>query len=112
MMTMPAPGWVTLLAWIVTGLGVLVAGAILADIYARGYRQPLRAMEAVWPITAIYAFARAAAVMGLYPTGHPARERAVDEAYQELDALAAATVSPTFTSIADKCPYRVVRPLP
>ncbi|OCB56420.1 hypothetical protein A5677_18050 [Mycobacterium malmoense] len=55
MMTMPAPGWVTLLAWIVTGLGVLVAGAILADIYARGYRQPLRAMEAVWPITAIYA---------------------------------------------------------
>ncbi|WP_232078334.1 DUF4396 domain-containing protein [Mycobacterium paraseoulense] len=52
---MPAPEWVTLLAWIVTVLGVLLAGAMLADIYVGGHRQPLRAMEAVWPITAIYA---------------------------------------------------------
>ncbi len=55
MMAMPAPEWVTLLAWIVTTVGVLVAGAMLADIYLGGYRQPLRAMEAVWPITAVYA---------------------------------------------------------
>ena len=55
MMSMPAPEWVTLLAWIVTGLGALLAAAMLADIYVGGYRQPLRAMEAVWPITAIYA---------------------------------------------------------
>ncbi len=55
MMAMPAPQWVTLLAWIVTGLGVVVAGAMLADIYVGGYRQALAAMEAVWPITAVYA---------------------------------------------------------
>lgn len=55
MMAMPAPEWLTLLAWIVTTVGVLVAGAMLADIYLGGYRQPLRAMEAVWPITAVYA---------------------------------------------------------
>ncbi len=55
MMSMPAPEWVTLSAWIVTGLGALLAAAILADIYVGGHRQPLRAMELVWPITAIYA---------------------------------------------------------
>lgn len=55
MMSMAAPGWVTLVAWIVTGLGAAVAGAILADTYIFGHRQPLHAMEAVWPITAIYA---------------------------------------------------------
>lgn len=55
MMAMPAPQWVTLVAWIVTGLGVLVAAAMIADIYVGGYRQPLRAMEAVWPVTAVYA---------------------------------------------------------
>ncbi len=55
MMSMPAPEWVTLLAWVVTGLGVVIAGAMVVDIYVGGYRQPLRAMEAVWPITAIYA---------------------------------------------------------
>lgn len=54
------------------------------------------------PVRFLNAFAHAAAVMGLYPTGHPARERAVDEAYQELDALAAATVSPTFTFLEEE----------
>ncbi|MEE6179330.1 DUF4396 domain-containing protein [Mycobacterium sp. 050134] len=52
---MPAPQWVILVAWMVTILGVVVAGVMLVDTYLRGYRQPLRAMEAVWPITAVYA---------------------------------------------------------
>jgi hypothetical protein len=30
------------------------AAAILYDSYARGRRQPVRIMEAVWPITALY----------------------------------------------------------
>lgn len=55
MMAMPAPQWVTVVAWIVTILGGMVAGVMLADMYLGGYRQPLRAMEAVWPVTAIYA---------------------------------------------------------
>jgi hypothetical protein len=30
------------------------AGAILDDTCARGRRQPVRIMEALWPITALY----------------------------------------------------------
>ncbi|WP_256250449.1 DUF4396 domain-containing protein [Mycobacterium malmoense] len=50
-----APAWVTLLGWIVTGVGVLIAGGILVDVYVGGYRQPMWAMELVWAITAVYA---------------------------------------------------------
>lgn len=32
----------------------MCAGVILYDVYARGYRQRIGAMEAVWPITAVY----------------------------------------------------------
>lgn len=50
-----APAWVTLLGWIVTGIGVLMAGAILVDVFVGGYRQPMWPMELVWAITAVYA---------------------------------------------------------
>lgn len=49
------PTWVTVFAWFITGIGLLCAGVILADIYLGGYRQQMGAMEAVWPITAVYA---------------------------------------------------------
>ena len=48
------PDWLTILAWFSIAAGVLSAAAILYDIYARGRRQPVRVMEAVWPITALY----------------------------------------------------------
>jgi hypothetical protein len=48
------PSWLTIIAWISLAAGFLSAGAILYDIYARGLRQPMRVMEAVWPITALY----------------------------------------------------------
>lgn len=73
MMAIPAPQWVTLAAWIVTILGVMLAGVMLADICLRGYRQPLRAMEAVWPITAIYA--GPVAWWAYYRWGRPATAR-------------------------------------
>ncbi|ORA21073.1 hypothetical protein BST14_00705 [Mycobacterium arosiense ATCC BAA-1401 = DSM 45069] len=73
MMAMPAPQWVTVVAWIVTILGVMVAGVILTDIYLGGYRQPLKAMEAVWPVTAIYA--GPAAWWAYYRWGRPATFR-------------------------------------
>lgn len=73
MMTMPAPEWVTLLAWVVTIVGVLTAGVILMDIYVVGYRQPLRAMAAVWSITAIYA--GPLAWWAYYRWGRPASPR-------------------------------------
>ncbi|HEX6509036.1 MAG TPA: DUF4396 domain-containing protein [Chloroflexota bacterium] len=49
-----APTWLTALSWVSLALGFLVAGVILFDIFGRGLRQPIRIMEAVWPITALY----------------------------------------------------------
>jgi hypothetical protein len=36
------------------GLAVTAAGAVLFDLFVRGYRQRMVVMEAVWPITALY----------------------------------------------------------
>ena len=39
------------------------------------------------PTAFLHAFAQALSVLSLYPEGHPSRERAIDSAYQSLDAL-------------------------
>lgn len=70
MMAVPAPEWVTVLGWAVTSIGVVLAAVILADIYIGGYRQRVPAMEAVWPITAIYA--GPFALLAYYRWGRPA----------------------------------------
>jgi len=48
------PTWLTVISWAYIGVGLLCAGVILYNVYARGYRQRMGAMEAVWPITAFY----------------------------------------------------------
>ena len=48
------PAWLTIVAWTSLAAGFLSVGAILYDVYGRGRRQPMRVMEAVWPITALY----------------------------------------------------------
>ena len=48
-----APGWLTAVAWVWLGLSFPSAGVIVVDI-VRGYRQHMRVMEWVWPITALY----------------------------------------------------------
>ena len=48
------PAWVTPVAWMFLTLAVLSAAAIAVDISLPGNRQPSRAMELVWPITALY----------------------------------------------------------
>jgi len=54
MMGSNLPAWVTPVAWTFLVLAVLSATAIAVDIYGRGRRQPSRAMEIVWPVTALY----------------------------------------------------------
>lgn len=54
MVTATPPLWLTLVSLISLGLGFLCAGVILYDIFGRGHRQRTGAMEAVWPITAVY----------------------------------------------------------
>jgi hypothetical protein len=48
------PTWLSFLAWASLAAGLLSAGATVFDVYGRRLRQPMRVMEAVWPITALY----------------------------------------------------------
>jgi Domain of unknown function (DUF4396) len=49
------PGcWLVAVSWISLALAFGSAAVILYDVYRRRYRQPMRIMEAVWPITALY----------------------------------------------------------
>jgi hypothetical protein len=52
---MAIPAWLTIISWIFISIGLLSAALILADIYLVGYREDVKIMEAVWPLTALYA---------------------------------------------------------
>ncbi len=54
------------------------------------------------PAEFLTAFAQALATMTLYAEGHPARERAIDLAYRELQDLQADTPHPLFTFLGDE----------
>src|ERR1700752_1248007 len=54
------------------------------------------------PARFLNAFAQALAAMALYRDGHPARERAVDVAYQHLHDLQGDTPHPLFTFLGDE----------
>ena len=54
------------------------------------------------PVRFLNTFAQALAAMALYRDGHPARERAVDVAYQQLSDLQADTARPLFTFLGDE----------
>jgi Domain of unknown function (DUF4396) len=49
------PGWLTVLALVSLVAAIACAALILGDIYLGGRRQRMGVMEAVWPITALYA---------------------------------------------------------
>lgn len=46
--------WLTVIAWIALAVAFATAALIGYDIYGRGFRQKMKVMEAVWPITALY----------------------------------------------------------
>lgn len=48
-----APPWLHAMAWAWLVLAIITALALAIDI-ARGRRQPMRIMEVVWPVTALY----------------------------------------------------------
>lgn len=54
------------------------------------------------PVAFLTAFAHALAAMTLYAAGHPARERAIDAAYEQLRDLQADTPSPLYTFLDDE----------
>ena len=57
------------------------------------------------PARFLNAFAQALAAMTLYRDGHPARERTVDLAYQQLHDLQTDTPRPLFTFLGDEVIY-------
>ena len=48
------PTWLTVAAWAYIAVAVLSAAFIAFDIFGRGNRQSSRAMNAVWPVSALY----------------------------------------------------------
>ena len=54
------------------------------------------------PTRFLNAFAQALAAMALYREQHPARERAVDAAYQQIQDLQSGTACPLFTFLGDE----------
>ena len=72
-----SPPWLVTLSWFALTLAVLCALLILADIYLRGYRQRMKVMEAVWPVTALYLGPLAVWMYWRY--GRPQTQRWLDE---------------------------------
>ena len=58
------------------------------------------------PLRYLTSLGQALAVMGLYPPGHPARERAVDASFDLLGELASAEPSPQFSFLDGEVIYR------
>jgi hypothetical protein len=74
------PEWLTAVAWVSLGLGVLSALVILGDILA-GHRQHMGVMNVVWPVTGLYAGPLA---LGAYfAVGRRSTQRATQEAKQK-----------------------------
>ena len=48
------PGWLTALSWAARAVAFACTAAIACDIWGCGYRQRMRIMEAVWPVTGLY----------------------------------------------------------
>jgi hypothetical protein len=69
--------WLVVLAWVSLALAFASAAAVVVDVYGRGYRQPMRVMEVVWPVTALYL--GPLAVLGYRRWGRPRSARWLGE---------------------------------
>jgi hypothetical protein len=67
------PTWLTVLSWAALAVAFASTAWMTYDIYARGYRQRMKIMEAVWPITGLYF--GPAAIAAYRAWGRPASHR-------------------------------------
>lgn len=67
------PHWLTVLAWLTLGIAFASTTYLAFDIWGRGYRQPMRVMETVWPVTGLYF--GPLAVWGYHRFGRPKSHR-------------------------------------
>jgi hypothetical protein len=52
--TVVPPGWLTGLAWAALAVAFASSAWVVVDIFGHGYRQKMRVMEVVWPVTGLY----------------------------------------------------------
>lgn len=67
------PSLLIVVSWCALGLGFVSGAWILVDTYVGRHRQPMRIMEAVWPVTGLYF--GPAAVWGYHRLGRPLTAR-------------------------------------
>lgn len=48
------PTWLLMLSWAALVVGLASATLVLVDEFVRGYRQPVRLLEPIWAVTALY----------------------------------------------------------
>ncbi len=77
---MPSP-WLTTLSWVALALGFGSAAVTLIDITVRGYRQPMKVMQWVWPLTGLYL--GPAAVWAYSRWGRPNSHRWLQEHHRD-----------------------------
>ena len=58
------------------------------------------------PVRFLTSLGQALSATNLYRAGHPAREKALDHAFQQLDALQKLDPAPTFTFLEEEVLYR------
>lgn len=58
------------------------------------------------PIRFLTSFGQALSATGLYQSGHPARERSVDQAWEQLEGLQKLDPAPVFTFLEEEVLYR------
>ncbi len=75
------PVWLQVLAWISLTTAFACTLFITFDVLVRRYRQPMRIMEAVWPVTALYL--GPLAVWGYLRYGRPRSTRWQEEHHQK-----------------------------
>ncbi len=86
------PTWFTVVSCVFIGLGLLCAAVILYDVFGRGYRQRIGAVEAVWLITAGYF--GPLALLAYYRWGRPqSRERQEEHGDPPEQSLPAAALA-------------------
>lgn len=85
------PAWLTAISWVFVGVALFCAAALLYDIYGRGHRQRVRAMEAVWPISALYFGPLALAIYARWGRPRTDKWRAEHEIAAETTLPAEAT---------------------
>ncbi len=92
---MSTPGWLTPVSWSFVGLALVSAAYIAYDVFGRGHRQRVGAMNVIWPSTALYFGPLAIWAYARYGRPQSEKWQAEHGAASEKDASVAALTGGT-----------------